>query len=227
MVALPCHLSQMEHGMNQNRILNTLRTPNAILVVLVLALVAQMPHAADVFRLIVHGSDWLAVLHSYSFAIALELAVLLFVVQNRHVESYGFAAVSVAMNISYYHLHDVHLWSLAALPAVLVSVALPIAIARYSHAVAEVPLPSDIKPKRKSSPVQTAEPAVHSQSAEDAQVEPDTQPNDAQIPVIDKKHRVQQMRAEGLTIAQIADEMGVHRNTVSNWLNGHSKAVHP
>lgn len=202
---------------NQNYILNTLRTPNAILVVLVLALVAQTPHAADVFRLIVRGSDWLAILHSYSFAIALELAVLLFVVQNRHIESYGFAAVSIAMNISYYYLHDVQLWSLAALPAVLVSVALPAAIARYSHVVAEVPT-VQLQPKRKPATVQpNAQPEPATVQPDDAQSEPDAQPDRAQ--------RARQLKSEGLTNAQIAAELGVHRNTVGGWVRNGKEAT--
>ena len=121
--------------MNHNRVLVFLRSQSATLSVLALALVAQMPHAADVFRLIVHGENGWATLHSYTFAVALELAVLLFVVQNKQAESYGFAAVSVAMNLSYYYLHGVQLFNLASIPALLVSVSLPAAIARYSHAV--------------------------------------------------------------------------------------------
>ena len=124
--------------MIDNRILSLLRTPTAILVVLVIALCAQIPHAADVFRLIAGHGGILPSVHSYLFAVALELAVLLFVVQHRHIESYIFAVVSVAMNLSYYHLTGIDLLSVVALPAWLVSVALPVAIARYSHAVAEV-----------------------------------------------------------------------------------------
>lgn len=65
--------------MNENRTLNTLRSTNATLIVLVLALIAQMPHAADVFRLIVYGDGIAATVHSYAFAVALELAVLAYV----------------------------------------------------------------------------------------------------------------------------------------------------
>ena len=81
------------------------------------------------------GDDWLARLHGYTYAVALELAVLLFVVQHRNVESYIFAAVSILVNLSYYYLHGVALLSVAALPAWLVSIALPAAIAQYSHLI--------------------------------------------------------------------------------------------
>ena len=58
------------------RAISFLRTPVATLAVLVTALVAQLPHAADVFRLAVAGHGLGATLHSYSYAVALELAVL-------------------------------------------------------------------------------------------------------------------------------------------------------
>jgi len=120
-------------------IISALRTPVATLVVLGMALIAQLPHAADVFRLIVGGEGWTAVAHGYAYAVALELAVLLFVVQRRDAESYLFAAVSVLVNLSYYALHGIDLFSVAALPAWLVSIALPVAIARYSHLLVETP----------------------------------------------------------------------------------------
>lgn len=116
--------------------INLLKSPLATLVVLCSALLAQLPHAADVFRMIVMGSDWLAKLHSYTYAVALELAVLLFVVQRRNVESYFFAFVSILVNLSYYYLHGVALISITALPAWLISIALPLAIAQYSHLIA-------------------------------------------------------------------------------------------
>ena len=120
-------------------IIAALRTPVATLAVLCMALLAQLPHAADVFRMIVGGEGWLAVAHGYAYAVALELAVLLFVVQRRDAESYLFAGVSVLVNLSYYALHGIDLFSVAALPAWLVSIALPAAIARYSHLLVETP----------------------------------------------------------------------------------------
>lgn len=122
-------------------IIEVLKTQSAILAVLALALVAQMPHAASVFNMIVSGDhselNMLSRLHGYSYAIALELAVLLFVVQNRQIESYGFAVVSVLVNLSYYYLNGVNLFNASALPAYLVSIALPTAIALYSHSIVE------------------------------------------------------------------------------------------
>ena len=112
-----------------------LRSPLATLIVLCSALLAQLPHASDVFRMIVAGNGWPAILHGFTYAVALELAVLLFVVQHRNVESYIFAAVSILVNLSYYYLHGVALLSVAALPACLVSIALPAAIAQYSHLI--------------------------------------------------------------------------------------------
>ncbi len=123
-------------------VIDKLRTPIATLIVLCAALLSQMPHAADVFRILVAGEGFWAVAHGYAYAIALELAVLLFVVQRRNAESYIFAVVSVLVNLSYYALHGTNLFSIAALPAWLVSIALPAAIARYSHLLVESPAPS-------------------------------------------------------------------------------------
>lgn len=177
----------------QHNHITFLRSQNAILAVLILALIAQLPHAADVFRLIVHGTGIGATVHSYSFAIALELAVLLFVVQNRHTESYGFAAVSIAMNLSYYHLHGVHLFDLSALPALLVSVALPVAIARYSHAVADV---HDVAPE-----VEPPKPAY--------------QPSSFALAAIGADHVARQMVAQDEAAAQ-AGELVVHDDRLHN-----------
>ena len=43
--------------------------------------------------------------------------------------------MSILVNLSYYYLHGVALLSVAALPAWLVSIALPAAIAQYSHLI--------------------------------------------------------------------------------------------
>lgn len=131
-----------------------LRTPIATLIVLCAALLSQMPHAADVFRILVAGEGFWAVAHGYAYAVALELAVLLFVVQRRNAESYVFAGVSILVNLSYYALHGTNLFSVAALPAWLVSIALPVAIARYSHLLVEAPEPE--RPQLATNPAHSA-----------------------------------------------------------------------
>jgi DNA-directed RNA polymerase specialized sigma24 family protein len=207
------------------KVIDFLESQTATLSVLVLALVAQTPHAADVFRLIVQGSGWAERLHSYSFAIALELAVLVFVVQKRQVESYGFALVSICMNLSYYSLHNVQLFSLASLPALLVSVALPTAIARYSHVVVastssateiqHVTIAQAVRLESLAERQETVQ--VVQETVQDVRIESlaERQP--------DSKERAKQLRSEGLSNAQIAQELGVNASTISRWLNGASK----
>ena len=65
-----------------NKILDALRTPSAMLVALLLALVAQLEHTAQVFMQVVHASGDGAQVHAYAFAIAVETAVLLFVLHG-------------------------------------------------------------------------------------------------------------------------------------------------
>jgi hypothetical protein len=222
--------------MNDNRILSTLKSSNATLAVLVLALLAQTPHAADVFRLIVHSAGVAATAHSYSFAIALELAVLLFVVQNRRKESYLFAGVSIAMNLSYYHLHDVQLIALAALPALLVSFALPVAIARYSHAVADV---------HEAQPAQDAKlpDAIPATVADKPAIVADVQESIAPDATPGLQEQIASLRLEGfddkwiainglrdIAGATLAEVLGVNASTISRWRkaaqsNGHTMEV--
>lgn len=116
-----------------------LRKSYVALLVLALALIAQIPHAAYVFDNIagnIPADSWTVL--GFSYAIALELAVLMFVVHGKQAESYAFAGASVLVNLSYYAMHDVSLWTLEAFPAWLVAFMLPVAIARYSHVIAEV-----------------------------------------------------------------------------------------
>jgi len=210
--------------MNHTAIVSILRTPLAVLIVLVSALAAQIPHASDVFRLVVGGDSPLAYAHGFVFALALEMAVLMFVVQQRQFESYGFAAVSVCMNLSYYHLHGVPLLSPSALPAWLVSVALPVAIAQYSHLLADA--------------THTAAPPAPAQQAHDARAERTARGAsgahvDAQVrglldaldgdatgaPDATGDARAEALRrlADGATAKQVADAMQISVNTVRSW----------
>ena len=208
--------------MRGDRIIIALRTPAATLIVLIAALLAQLPHAADVFRLVVHGDGLLHVLHGYSYAVALELAVLLFVVQRRNAESYAFALVSVCVNLAYYALHGVQLFSVAALPAWLISVALPAAIARYSHLIVDaVHAPSDAESVQSvalhacndADATQFISP-VHIVCASDDALHT---PDDA-VHVADARTQALQMAHEGMSATQIARALDVKISTVRSWL---------
>jgi DNA-directed RNA polymerase specialized sigma24 family protein len=208
-----------------DRAINWLRTPIATLIVLIAALLAQLPHAADVFRMVVHGSGLWPVLHSYSYAIALELAVLLFVVQRRNVESYLFAAVSVCVNLAYYALHGVNLLSVAAIPAWLISIALPAAIARYSHLIvdaAQADAPATVAPTQ-DAPVQrrkrNAEPDLLGDLiADDVKRAQLAIAQDDATPVTDARAQALQMHAEGMNASQIAKALQINYSTVRSWL---------
>lgn len=126
-----------------------LRSRESILVVLVMALMAQLPHTAVVFhRLSTTMSVWLVPgtpvnvgagvdwLHAYVAAISIELAVLMFVVRGKILLSWLFALCSIAMNMIYYWqaeagwLQSVPFWG-----ALLWAAILPVAIAFYSHEI--------------------------------------------------------------------------------------------
>lgn len=210
--------------MNNTRVIDVLRSPNAVLIVLVLALIAQTPHAADVFRIIGHSSTLLAYFHSYSFAIALELAVLVFVIQNRQIESYGFAGVSIAMNLSYYFLTGNTLIAIEALPDWLVSITLPVAIARYSHVVVEAS-PEQSKPKQyRRTTVQL--------TRTDEQAEVDNSPvvvvqpaqiEQSDLSTLNKEEKQQYVldlknRGEQFVKSRLATSLNISRTTLDNWL---------
>lgn len=216
-----------------------LRSPLATLIVLCSALLAQLPHAADVFRMIVAGNGWPAILHGFTYALALELAVLLFVVQHRNVESYIFAAVSILVNLSYYYLHGVALLSVAALPAWLVSIALPAAIAQYSHLIVAAteqgetqPATPDVSPatasrrwwqfwrKSAETPTTNVEPSKPIETLVDLHVgtlgHPDVSaPADA-APAEPPKQTTAPRKANefGISDAQLAEWLGVKRQAI-------------
>lgn len=210
-------------------IIPVLKSPNAVLAVLALALLAQMPHAADVFRLTVSTDNnaW-STAHSYSYAIALELAVLLFVVQNRQKESYGFAIVSVLVNLSYYGLHGINLFGLSAFPAYLISIALPVAIALYSHAVVDTEQAEQPAAKRVTRTVRNTQTVEQSEQfvVPAVQVEPVVIEQPVQQP--DYKLLSDEQKREQFAIVlssdnvpskpKLAEQFGVSRTTIYAWI---------
>ena len=187
-----------------------LLSSKATLTVLCIALVAQIPHAAYVFTHIGDQKEgWFNFFHGYSYAIALELAVLLFVVRNRQAESYGFAAVSIAINLCYYAMHNVTPFQLQAFPAWLVSVALPVAIACYSHDIAH----ETVAPVLRTIDVNVAQPAQQI-----------TQQNETVVvPVAQQKPTSAQRRAQletwlrnniTINVSEVAEGFGVSQQLV-------------
>lgn len=222
--------------MRGDRIITALRTPAATLVVLIAALLAQLPHAADVFRLVVHGDGLLHMLHGYSYAVALELAVLLFVVQRRNAESYAFALVSVCVNLAYYALHGVQLFSVAALPAWLISVALPAAIARYSHLIVDAVHTNGVAMHAPDDAVRAQGDAMHAPDDAGATqfiapVRIVRAPDDASatqsdaLRTIDARTQALQMHAEGMSATQIARALQRNPSTVRAWLRRAAQEV--
>lgn len=137
-----------------NQINRFLRSEAATLMLLALALVAQAPHAATVFHRLAppeEAASWLAWLHAAAYAIALELATLVFVVRGKQRLAWLFAIVSVAVNIAYYWTPDLALAD--GLRAALVSIALPVAIAFYSHDVARHSTDASTQAERTEAPV--------------------------------------------------------------------------
>jgi DNA-directed RNA polymerase specialized sigma24 family protein len=218
-------------------VIDFLRSKIATLCVLVLALVAQLPHAAEVFMQAggVHGR--LATLHGAAYAMALELAVLLFVVQGHRRASYAFAGVSVLVNLAYY-AERVQLFSVQGLSAWLISVALPVAIALYSHAVADAQggfdagawlkswrkgvqgftPPSEIIHTPYHTPIAAQPAPLHDATPMQDDASDDDQP--------DPKEVAKQLKSEGLTYAQIAAQLNVDPSTVGRWFkNGANKVA--
>lgn len=200
-------------------LLNFLRSPGAMVIALMLALLPQGEHTAQVVQYFSHNAK--SQPFSYAFAAAVEVAVLLFVMAGHRRISGMFAVASFLTNVVYYSIGDVNLLSVAALPVLLLSALLPACIMGYSHTVAD-----------KTTHDTTASP-------------PATQPVDA----VDAPHLVQLTRVtpaatvstdsatDGATVstdvahlvslsnAEIARRCNVSRQTVAKWREGDVLAV--
>lgn len=214
-----------------NKILAILRTPGAMLVALVLALIAQLEHTARVFSAVVDATGVWSQVHAYIFAISVETAVLLFVLAGHKRISYGFAIATAATNLSYYAMHGIDLLSIAAIPAWLMSLLLPAAIVGYSHTIAEtspaihkpnadaIPEPTtqnaDLPPVE--APVSVPAPSQVSIGADDSTNVPGVNLPEADV-TPDKRAQAEQMKSEGLSNRQIAAQLSVNPATVGRWL---------
>lgn len=218
-----------------------LRKSGVALLVLGLALVAQIPHAAHVFdrapylgATVQPDSAAGAWLLAYAYAIALESATLMFVVHGHQRASYGFALASFAVNLSYYAMHGVNLWAWSNFPAWLLSALLPIAIASYSHILtgakdAQVHWPlwavrawsqlrnhADAQTVAESVQTNATQPTMQDNAQDDA-------------PPIDARVQALQMHSEQMQPAEIARILQQKESTVRSWIrrsiNGASKVA--
>lgn len=112
-----------------------LRSDRAVLVALALALVAQMPHAARLFVRF-EPAGLAALAQAWAYALALESAALLFVMRGRTRAALLFAGLSALTNLLYYFIPaPAAFFSAESVARVALAVALPLAIALYSHEV--------------------------------------------------------------------------------------------
>jgi len=213
-----------------------LRSSWAAVVTLGLVMWAQVPHSAYVFELIIKGGQ-----AGWNFALGFEAAVLMFVVRNMNGASWFFAVLSALINVKYYEMHGVNMWSWnlqSNWGHWLLSIANPLVIAMYSHILAVVQgeevgrlhLPVWLQLWRMKIAQQVAEwrqgkeDASQDESAvqDDATLSPTVQ-EDASEDAPDPKTKAKQLQSEGFTNAQIASMIGKSESTVSRYLNGASK----
>lgn len=213
-----------------------LRSSWAAVVTLGLVMWAQVPHSAYVFELIIKGGQ-----AGWNFALGFEAAVLMFVVRNMNGASWFFAVLSALINVKYYEMHGVNMWSWdlqSNWGHWLLSIANPLVIAMYSHILAVVQgeevgrlhLPVWLQLWRMKIAQQIAERWRGKEDASTVQ-EDAILPPEVQAPAIedatdlqpDPKEVARQLKSEGLSNAQIAAQLQTHPSTVGRWLNGASK----
>ena len=206
--------------------LRLLQSSDAVLAVLILALLAQMPHAQHVFYDLSKDLGWFGWVQSWFAAIALEFAVLVFVVRGKTVESWGFAVFSVAINLVYYYNPEI-VWYLPK-STWLLSAGLPVAIALYSHEVAGKHQARTI--------VESVNAAIDNVNIVDTLLTPANQVEETvylAVDTVDITSRACQLLSEydndkalvtialvneGYKQVDIAGALGVHKTQVSRWV---------
>ncbi len=210
------------------QILALLRSPGAMLLALVLALFAQGEHTAQVFANFSHRAGDTEPL-AYAFAAAVEVAVLLFVMNGHKTISYIFAGATFATNLVYYAIGGIDLLSVAVLPVLLLSALLPGVIVGYSHTIAATgvaPAAPAATPRRNWWQWwrKDAAPATQPAQQDEKEAQPartDTQANEnaAQVSVghhekLTRTQRIAHIQEQEITDpAQVAAQFGVSLRT--------------
>jgi hypothetical protein len=125
------------------KLLEYIRGIHGIAIASFLSLFVMIFHSAWVYEALTHYTDWkwLSLLQAGAFAIAVDMAVLIFVLRGRKRLSMVFSILQIGMNLMYYysHVESGFEW----FTAMFISVVLPLAIAAFSHEIATDRLDSE------------------------------------------------------------------------------------
>jgi hypothetical protein len=125
--------------MNKNSIVN---------IVIILALITQVTHAAWVFGEISQNKDeWYDIILSYVFAISLELSIFIFTIFSKKNVATFFAVISTLLNLLYYWFEIAFSFEFMAM--LVISPIIPVTIWYYSELLEEINKPKLGRPKSK------------------------------------------------------------------------------
>lgn len=115
---------------------------SVLIVMLFMALYAQLPHAQDVFFKILPSKDGDAERQAWYYAVTVECMIAVFVLFNRPRLSNLFAVVSIATNVAFYKLGGTDMFSFTQTPNLWVywmaSAILPVSIASLTHLLGDL-----------------------------------------------------------------------------------------
>jgi hypothetical protein len=196
-----------------------------------LALLAPLPNAVSVFNVSQHSLGY-SRFQAFAFAFAMELALFAIIEVALHMwdgflhtrkryaiplglaiaASFGVLAIVVTVVYNLEVKTGGH-WVLALLPFISLFAFASLGLKRWHERGAESVQKHTKRTVQTS--VRTVQPAIVQNSA-DAQ----------SVNAVTPKEQARQLKSEGFTNVQIGEMLGVHRNTVSDWVkqtNGHSK----
>jgi len=125
--------------MNKNSIVN---------IVIILALITQVTHAAWVFGEISQSkTEWYDIILSYIFAISLELSIFIFTIFSKKKVATFFAVISTMLNLLYYWFEVAFSFEFVAM--LVISPIIPVTIWYYSELLDEINKPKLGRPKLK------------------------------------------------------------------------------
>lgn len=117
-------------------------------IVIILALITQITHAAWVFGEISRNkTEWYDIVLSYIFAISLELSIFIFTIYSKKKVATFFAIISTFLNLLYYWFQIAFSFNFVAM--LVISPIIPVTIWYYSELLDEIHKPKLGRPKSK------------------------------------------------------------------------------